>query len=187
MYGHDNKNFLLFLFNINKAVRNEDCNFLMITKHRNMNGVMLSLNLTSLCSFRFSNLSSSSLVSNSSDWVLYRVKRASSLNTCGRQKQNISAHFSNYCEENDKIWREVVRSRGRPQMTWIDSVKRALNERWMYVEQNKMIVQDRRNDVEWRSNDDPTRRFPCIWCDPWIRSGRERKGRSWIWSGMGKP
>ncbi len=41
-----------------------------------------------------------------------------------------------------------VRARGRPQMGWMDSVKRALGARGMSVEQGRMLVRDRN---EWRA------------------------------------
>ena len=41
-----------------------------------------------------------------------------------------------------------VRPRGRPQMGWIDGVKRALDARGMTVEQRRMIVHDGSN---WRA------------------------------------
>ena len=37
-----------------------------------------------------------------------------------------------------------VRLRGRARMGWMDGVKRALNEREMFMEQERMIVHDRR-------------------------------------------
>ena len=36
-----------------------------------------------------------------------------------------------------------LRGRGRPRMEWMDGVKRALNERRMFVEQGRMIAHDR--------------------------------------------
>ncbi len=41
-----------------------------------------------------------------------------------------------------------VRPRGRPRMTWMDSVKRALGARGMSVEQGRIVVRDRN---EWRA------------------------------------
>ncbi len=41
-----------------------------------------------------------------------------------------------------------VRPRGRPQMGWLNSVKRALGARGMSVEQGRVVVRDRN---EWRA------------------------------------
>ncbi len=41
-----------------------------------------------------------------------------------------------------------VRPRGRPRMRWMDSVKRALGVKGMFVEQGRMLVRDRN---EWRA------------------------------------
>ncbi len=41
-----------------------------------------------------------------------------------------------------------VRPRGRPQMRWMDNVKRVLGARGMSVEQGRMVVRDRN---EWRA------------------------------------
>ncbi len=41
-----------------------------------------------------------------------------------------------------------VRPRGRPQMGWLDSVKRALGTRGMSMEQGRVLVRDRN---EWRA------------------------------------
>ena len=42
----------------------------------------------------------------------------------------------------------AVRLRGKPQMGWLDSLKRALNGRGKSVEQGRMIVCDR---SEWKA------------------------------------
>ena len=57
--------------------------------------------------------------------------------------------------ENDRLVERItgsdvrgVKLRGRPQMGWMDDVKRALNERPMFMKQGRMIVHDR---GEWRA------------------------------------